>query len=612
MRHRTGTLAALAAILTAGCTAIGQYHHAVWNKSLPAASGSASAASPAPSGRASLMVTGQDRGNKKVLMYLALSGGGSRAAYLSTATLHRLAQPGIDLLQEVDAVSAVSGGSLAAAYYTVSRDREVDDAGLSAGLARLKPPLAGLVTTPAGRLRCDQPLTPDERQRAAAVLQAHELPKLEQLCLAGRYPPWDQASSLAVMKKNYLLRWFGQLLLPQNLARYWFSSFDRSDIMARTLASSALGRPGLGGDDITLGELNPLRPQLIISATNATQERLPRTAPSALPGCQADGNRTPVPFGSQFTFTDQDFRDHLHSDVDLFPLARAVMASSAYPVAFATMTLEDFSHHAQCLPADGRMPNPGRRFMHLIDGGNADNLGLRAVKRSLLELHVAGQLKDYDRIVVLLVDAFTTPAGTPRHKPDPRSVVDLLLDMNVNHAVDALLQANRQALLDDFDTGELHYGRECARLKNALRHFPEPLCRQLPNAGPQGQESRDRERFKVDLSDKLVFFHFGFADVVQDDSDEARDLKAALDDIGTSFSISDDNVKHLDSFYVDGYAQPGYQESETDRIERAVSMVIRPGHPCIAALSRLVKQSRATAHDVKNVQAVCQPADRRS
>jgi len=599
--------AALAVVLAGGCTAIGQYHHAVWNQPLQAAS---AASAPAPV-QASLTVPRDRRGNGKVLMYLALSGGGSRAAYLSAATLHALEAPDIGLLQEVDAVSAVSGGSLAAAYHAASRDAELRDPALRSRLEALRPAPAGLQTRPSGALSCTQALSGGERQRLAAQLSGPDLQRLEQLCLAGHYPRWDRDETLRVMKKNYLLRWVGNLLLPQNLARYWFTSFDRSDIMARTLANSALGRSGLFSDDITLGELNPLRPQLIISATNATQEALPRQAPAALPGCTVDGNRTPMPFGSQFTFTDQDFRFHLQSDIGSFPLARAVMASSAYPLAFATMTLEDFGHHDTCLTGDGAMPNPGRRFMHLIDGGNADNLGLRAVKRSLLEMHAAGRLEGYDRVVVLLVDAFTTPAGTPRYKPDPRSVFDLLLDTNVNHAVDALLQANRQTLLDDFDTGELHYGRDCELLKNALRHFPKPLCDRLPHGGEGARRGRDRDRFKLDLSDKLVFFHFGFADVVRPGDDKSLDLKAALDQIGTSFSISDDTVSHLDSFYVDGYAQPASKESETDLIERAVATVIRPDHPCIGALSRLVKQPTATPQDVLAARGACSRADLR-
>ena len=60
------------------------------------------------------------------------------------------------------------------------------------------------------------------------------------------------------------------------------------------------------------------------------------------------------------------------------------------------------------------------------------NLGLRSIKRTLLQLEVSGELARYDRVLVLLVDAFTTPTGADRDRPDPRSILSLLLDTNVS------------------------------------------------------------------------------------------------------------------------------------------------------------------------------------
>src|SRR5258708_7950468 len=76
--------------------------------------------------RATLEVNGK-RGNPRVLFFLALSGGGSRAAYFSSAAMLKLQTlfDDVDLLNEVDVLSAVSGGSLAAAYYAISRDASV-------------------------------------------------------------------------------------------------------------------------------------------------------------------------------------------------------------------------------------------------------------------------------------------------------------------------------------------------------------------------------------------------------------------------------------------------------------------------------------------------------
>ncbi len=67
-----------------------------------------------------------DRGDPKMLMVLALSGGGSRAAYWSASVMLRLEQvfkdEQLNLLQQVDAISAVSGGALPAAYYAISTE----------------------------------------------------------------------------------------------------------------------------------------------------------------------------------------------------------------------------------------------------------------------------------------------------------------------------------------------------------------------------------------------------------------------------------------------------------------------------------------------------------
>jgi predicted acylesterase/phospholipase RssA len=53
---------------------------------------------------------------------LAISGGGSRSANFSAAAMFELQRLG--LLEKVDAISSVSGGSLTAAYYCLSDDRE--------------------------------------------------------------------------------------------------------------------------------------------------------------------------------------------------------------------------------------------------------------------------------------------------------------------------------------------------------------------------------------------------------------------------------------------------------------------------------------------------------
>ena len=81
--------------------------------------------------------------SEEIMLVLAFSGGGTRAATLSYGVLEALAEVEIPtpqdvassresddphtLLDEVDAISSVSGGSFTAAYYCLHRKRAFDD-----------------------------------------------------------------------------------------------------------------------------------------------------------------------------------------------------------------------------------------------------------------------------------------------------------------------------------------------------------------------------------------------------------------------------------------------------------------------------------------------------
>jgi hypothetical protein len=75
------------------------------------------------------------------------------------------------------------------------------------------------------------------------------------------------------------------------------------------------------------------------------------------------------------------------------------------------------------------------------------------------------------------------------------------------------------------------------------------------------------------LQDRLVFFHFGFDDVTWQDTGKGE-LQRQLDRIPTSFQIS---AEH------------------TALLREAVATVIRPEHPCLRALTRLVQSAGPAA-----------------
>ena len=109
---------------------------------------------------------------RDVFVGVALSGGGSRAANFSAAALLELEALG--LLDQATALSSVSGSSLTTAYY-------------------------GLYG-------------------------------------AGRDPRrWTRSRLETLLGKDLEAQWIARWFLPHNIARYWHTQFDRTDIMKDVL-----------------------------------------------------------------------------------------------------------------------------------------------------------------------------------------------------------------------------------------------------------------------------------------------------------------------------------------------------------------------------------------
>jgi predicted acylesterase/phospholipase RssA len=501
------------------------------------------------------------RGNERVLFFLALSGGGSRAAHLSGATMLRLQTvfDDVDLLREVDVMSSVSGGSLAAAYYAVSRDETLALAGELAPLAswtdKTTPSDKLRIDPKAGTLRCTAALNPaeTERLRTLASPKSTAADRVVELCSQASFAhlrPWHSTAVRDGMTRNYLGRWIGNWFRPNNALLYWFTAYNRSDIMAQTFQNNLYDK-GLLGFALTFGDVNPFRPYLIVNSTNTTEQIIDGSPLS-------DG----YAFGSVFTFTEEDFRVRANSSITKYSIARAVAASSAFPLVFPNMTLRDFRPQS----------SSEARYLHMFDGGNSDNLGLKSIKRTLFELAVADKLKDYDRVVVLVVDAFTKPRGTSRTLADPRSLLDRFIDTNVIEAVDSLLQANRSKFVGEFQGGVLRWTEgDCER---DTQNLPPELCRkldQLPGGGSG-----------LDLRTQLFFYHFGFDDVEPFDAA----LKQKLDGIPTSFQIADEAAADVD---------------------RAVNLVLTRDNACLQQIRAIV---RGEAVPAVRAREICGQVDR--
>lgn len=318
-------------------------------------------------------------------VFLAFSGGGTRAAALAYGVLEELARTTFTadgqvrrLLDEVDAISAVSGGSFTAAYYALHGDAIFRDF---------------------------------ERLFLKKDIQA------------------------ALMRRvSHPQHWWS--LLSRRIGRSDVAAefYDRHLFQGATFADLAS---------------RPHRPDLIINATDMVT-------------------------GRPFIFT-QHFFDLIGSDLPSFPLAGAVAASSAVPVMLSPLTLENHAERSVEAPAlrgtreralaDGAPPDltrhhfsyldaKDRPFVHLVDGGVSDNLGLRgALDGGALNGGVAGLLNhlkqpQVKKIALVVVNAAAEHGRrwNRRRHPDVVDVVQAVAEQ-ANHLANARTLADLRAEL---------------------------------------------------------------------------------------------------------------------------------------------------------------------
>ena len=335
IRHRNTVLALLTALmvthLLAGCAARSRIQNAPTTETVAFER---------------IDVERQRGRSEDIWLFLAFSGGGTRAAAFSYGVLEELRDTHYSsnggerrLLDEVDIISSVSGGSFTAAYYGLFGDRIFDD-----------------------------------------------------------YQD-------VFLKQNVQKVLINGLLNPANWFRFMGKGFDRTE-MAIDYYDRHIFEGGTFGDM------------------------------AAQPGPQIQINATDLSIGQRFTFNPLRFH-LLCSDLAEFKVARAVAASSAVPVAFAPIVLENFDtcqveppswmpqtrKRAQTDPRleelvrgwDSYLDKENRRYIHLVDGGISDNLGVRSAFERVHILGGAQQASQrlLDRrpsvIAMIVVNAQTRP-----------------------------------------------------------------------------------------------------------------------------------------------------------------------------------------------------------
>ena len=290
------------------------------------------------------VVEQSDKGSN-VLLMLAFSGGGTRAAAFSYGVLKELSETELGwegrtyrLSDEVDVITSVSGGSFTSAYFGLYGDRIFKDF-------------------------------------------EHDF-----------------------LRRNVQGELTGQVLNPFNWPRLLSPFYTRAD-MASELYDEILFHHATFADMIKAHG-----PFVIINATEMT-------------------------LGTRYQFT-QNYADIICSDLAQLPVSRAVTASSAVPILFSPITLTN--HAGECgwqqpawmrdaldtqdrssrlynlatniLALENREDHP---YLHLFDGGLADNLGLRAMLDGVLRYNSIDEalkalgMEKTRKVVIILVNAET-------------------------------------------------------------------------------------------------------------------------------------------------------------------------------------------------------------
>jgi len=301
---------------------------------------------------------GRSGGSDTVMLFVSFSGGGTRAAAFAYGVLEELRDTQVTiegrksrLLNEVDWISSVSGGSFTAGYYGLFGDRVFED-------------------------------------------------------FETRFLKKDVEGALIVRAYVNPINWF-RLLSP---------TFGRSDLAAEYYDEHIFH----GG---TFGDLAARKgPMILMNATDPIS-------------------------GVRVGFS-QDTFDVICSDLSPFPVARAAAASSAVPVLLSAITLKNYAGSCgfqmpEYLEKFLRDPDPTRqrfhlvndirhyldaeqtRYLHLVDGGVSDNLGLRGFLERILALGGFWETlrrsgaEQVQKVVFLVVDAEVEESRKYYRSADP-------------------------------------------------------------------------------------------------------------------------------------------------------------------------------------------------
>ena len=223
----------------------------------------------------------------------------------------------------------------------------------------------------------------------------------------------------------------------------------QGELVARALNPGnwgALGSTGWGRSELAANLYDEI---LFNGATYADLKR---------DGPQIFVSATDLAEGTRLIFNRQNF-DVMCTDLSAFRLARAAAASSAVPVVLSSITIDNYGGTCDYrLPPWAKLfldnpdpPRPAARtikrlqeltayadrtkrpYLHLVDGGVSDNIGVRGVLDVLAtfeSLHAAGIPTPFDHVrnvFVVVVNSLATPPNDWDLHENPPGMIDVLI-----------------------------------------------------------------------------------------------------------------------------------------------------------------------------------------
>lgn len=312
----------------------------------------------------------------ELALFMTFSGGGTRSAALSYGVLQQLRDTTVTiknkkrrLLDEIDLISSVSGGSFTSAYFGLFGDQIFKD------------------------------------------------------------------FEKSFLKKDIQTELFRlSFLSPKAWIRLAPSLFERSDLAAEYYNRVIFKKK-------TFGDLREDAPFIIINATDLS-------------------------LGQGFAFTGYHF-SWICSDLNSYPISRAVAASAAVPILFSPITLKNHAgncsyspivwgiqdkneiqvlnnekRYKEALKITAYRDNKQLQYLHLVDGGVADNLGIRSIldtisfhNDSMWYAMKTYGMQNTKKMVFMTVNAasfLNTSVATKRRAPSTVNIIDTTTTIQSN------------------------------------------------------------------------------------------------------------------------------------------------------------------------------------